>query len=209
MIRIEGNGRVRIIGHDNECVVNSHQREAELRFARILTSANVHVVPYEKAAVVTSKSRRAMKDLARRVEPTDGNEARHRGHRGSTGSEQSLTKSQTPKVVPSGDLTAILAERVLGWKATPDRFILSERRWTPRWRFQPTKNLEDAFRLLRAAKSLEFSIGSGEKGIYRVHLRTTSKSVEVTGSCLPLVICMAVACAYGIAEGHSGETPRH
>jgi hypothetical protein len=201
MIRIEGTGRVRIIGHDNEHVVNFQQREAELRFARILTSANVHVVPDEKAAGVTSKSRRATKDLTRRVEPTDGNETRRRGHRGSTRSEQSLTRSQTPKVMPCGDFTAILAERVLGWKATPDRFALSERRWTPRWRFRPTTNLEDAFRLLRAAKSLEFSIRSGEKGIYRVHLRTTSKSIEVTGSGLPLVICMAVACAYGIVGG--------
>ena len=34
-------------------------------------------------------------------------------------------------------LTSTLAERVMGWKATPDRFIKSGRSWIPRWRFRP------------------------------------------------------------------------
>jgi hypothetical protein len=48
-------------------------------------------------------------------------------------------------------LTAILAERVMGWKAMPDRFIKSGRSWIPRWRFRPLAELADAFRLLEAA----------------------------------------------------------
>jgi hypothetical protein len=45
-------------------------------------------------------------------------------------------------------LTSTLAERVMGWKATPDRFIKSGRSWIPRWRFRPLAELADAFRLL-------------------------------------------------------------
>lgn len=48
----------------------------------------------------------------------------------------------------SEQLTAVLAERVLGWRATPDRFIKSGRSWIPRWRFRPLTELADAFRLL-------------------------------------------------------------
>ncbi len=45
-------------------------------------------------------------------------------------------------------LTGILAERVMGWKVAPDRFIKSGRSWIPRWRFRPLAELADAFRLL-------------------------------------------------------------
>lgn len=45
-------------------------------------------------------------------------------------------------------LTEELAARVLGWRVTPDRFIMSGRTWIPRWRFRPLSELSDAFRLL-------------------------------------------------------------
>ena len=45
-------------------------------------------------------------------------------------------------------LTALLAEHLLGWTPAPDRFLLPNRRWMPRWRFQPFKSLSDAFQLL-------------------------------------------------------------
>src|SRR5947207_380778 len=45
-------------------------------------------------------------------------------------------------------LTQELATRVMGWKVVPDRFLMSNRRWKPRWRFQPCRRLEDAFSLL-------------------------------------------------------------
>jgi len=45
-------------------------------------------------------------------------------------------------------LTAALAERVMGWKVAPDRFIKSGRSWIPRWRFRPLAEIADAFRLL-------------------------------------------------------------
>lgn len=48
-------------------------------------------------------------------------------------------------------LTAVLAERVMGWTVSPDRFMMGNREWMPRWRFQPIDKLDDAFRLLEEA----------------------------------------------------------
>ncbi len=59
-------------------------------------------------------------------------------------------------------LTATLAEGVMGWSARPDRFILSNRGWIPRWPFRPAERLEDAFRLLEAAAPEQYTL-SGEK----------------------------------------------
>ena len=44
-------------------------------------------------------------------------------------------------------LTEKVAALVLGWKATPDRFIKAGRSWIPRWRFRPFVEFADAFRL--------------------------------------------------------------
>jgi hypothetical protein len=38
-------------------------------------------------------------------------------------------------------LAAVLAERVMRWGVGPDRFLLSNRCWLPRWRFQPTESM--------------------------------------------------------------------
>jgi len=51
----------------------------------------------------------------------------------------------------TSELTALLAQRVMRWTVAPGRFLMENRRWKPAWRFQPTKKLEDAFRLLDAA----------------------------------------------------------
>jgi len=48
-------------------------------------------------------------------------------------------------------VTARLAERVMGWSVAPDRYLIGNRSWIPRWRFQPLERLEDAFRLLEKA----------------------------------------------------------
>jgi hypothetical protein len=55
-------------------------------------------------------------------------------------------------------LTTILVVRILGWDAKPDRYMTGNRGWIPRWRFQPTKNLENAISLLEAAAPNECSI---------------------------------------------------
>jgi hypothetical protein len=50
-------------------------------------------------------------------------------------------------------LTGLLGERVMGWIAAPDRFMLGGRTWIPRWKFPPYENLADAFQLLDTAKA--------------------------------------------------------
>jgi len=43
----------------------------------------------------------------------------------------------------TGDqLTVTLGERVMGWRVGPDHFLMGNRRWLPRWRFQPDERLE-------------------------------------------------------------------
>jgi hypothetical protein len=46
-------------------------------------------------------------------------------------------------------LTVVLAERIMGWTAGPDRFSMGKRKWIPRWRFHPTNRMEDALVLLK------------------------------------------------------------
>jgi hypothetical protein len=67
-----------------------------------------------------------------------------RGRNGRGLSEQALAAI-------TGDLTTLLARRVMGWEIAPDRFLMGKRKWMPRWRFQPELKLEDAFRPLEAA----------------------------------------------------------
>jgi hypothetical protein len=68
------------------------------------------------------------------------------------------------------NLTATLAVRVMGWGVGPDRFLLGQRRWTPRWRFQPANRLEDAFRLLERVAPQEYSMGEIEGGGFWVKI---------------------------------------
>jgi hypothetical protein len=71
-------------------------------------------------------------------------------------------------------LTATLAQKVMRWGVAPDRFLMDRRRWMPRWRFQPSEKLQDAFRLLEAADPEEFSIDA--RG------RTCTVSVQIGGT---------------------------
>ena len=63
-------------------------------------------------------------------------------------------------------LTSLLAQRVLGWTVAPDRFLLGNRRWLPRWRFQPTERVEDAYCLLERAAPQEYSMDRAQDGRY-------------------------------------------
>jgi len=96
------------------------------------------------------------------------------------------------------NLTALLAARVMGWKVGPDRFTMGDRRWLPRWRFQPTKNLGDAFRLLDAANPREYSMRHGAGGFW-VQVQLQSGGIgEVRDRSKPRAIARAVAIAFGI-----------
>ena len=90
-------------------------------------------------------------------------------------------------------LTSLLAQRVLGWTAAPDRFLMGDRRWLPRWRFQPTKNLMDAFQLLDGAAPDEYSMCGDSKGNFRVQVRIGNGTGEADGTSKPRAITVAVA----------------
>jgi hypothetical protein len=94
-------------------------------------------------------------------------------------------------------LVALLAERVMGWGVGPDRFLVGNRGWMPRWRFQPAKKLADALRLLEAAAPQEYRIW-GEKGSTHVHVRIAGTTGEASESSKPLAITYAVARAVGL-----------
>jgi hypothetical protein len=96
-------------------------------------------------------------------------------------------------------LTAILAERVMGWTVGPDRFLMGNRGWMPRWRFQPVENLEDAFRLLEQAAPQEYSISGDDNGKIHVQVRIAGTAGDARGTSKPLAITYAVARAIGIA----------
>jgi hypothetical protein len=101
-------------------------------------------------------------------------------------------------------LTAVLAERVMGWGVGPDRFLMGNRGWMPRWRFQPIEKLEDAFRLLEEATPQEYSICGDEKGNVHVRVRIDGTAGEAWGTSKPSVITHATARAVGIEVSDMG-----
>jgi hypothetical protein len=95
-------------------------------------------------------------------------------------------------------LTALLAEKILGWRIAPGRFLMVDRQWIPRWRFQPAEKIEDAFRLLEEAAPEEYSISGDDKGGIHVCVRIDGGAGEARGISKPLAITYAIARALGI-----------
>ena len=93
----------------------------------------------------------------------------------------------------SEKFTAVLAKRVMGWGVGPERFLIGNRGWMPRWRFQPTESLVDAFRLLEEAAPQEYSMCGDSKGNFRVQVRIGDATGEADGTSKPSVITLAVA----------------
>jgi hypothetical protein len=94
-------------------------------------------------------------------------------------------------------LTAVLAERVLGWRAAPDRFIKPGRSWTPRSRFKPFTRLEDAFLLLdRAGGTYMLSVGAD--GVFSAEVRIGERVGKTIGEPKARAITVAISRAVGI-----------
>jgi hypothetical protein len=92
----------------------------------------------------------------------------------------------------------MLAERVMGWAVGPDRFMMGNRGWTPRWRFQPVDKLDDAFRLLQEAAPQAYSICGDDKGSIHVQVRINGAVGEARESSMPSAVTYAVARAVGV-----------
>jgi hypothetical protein len=95
-------------------------------------------------------------------------------------------------------LTAILAERVMGWGVGPDRFLTSNRGWMPRWRFQPAERLQDAFHLLEQSAAEEYSMGTAENGRFWAKVRIAGTTGEACEQSKSRAITFAIARAHGI-----------
>jgi hypothetical protein len=97
-------------------------------------------------------------------------------------------------------LTAELAQKVMGWNVAPDRFLIGNRSWIPRWRFQPLERLEDAFRLLEKAKPEQYSMGLDGSGSFSVEVRIGGKLGVARNELKPRAITLALARALGLEE---------
>ncbi len=95
-------------------------------------------------------------------------------------------------------LTTLLAERILSWTAAPDRYLVGNRSWIPRWRFQPLERLEDAFRLLEKAQPEHYSMGAGADGVFSVQVRICGRGGEARHESKPRAITLAIARALGL-----------
>jgi hypothetical protein len=94
-------------------------------------------------------------------------------------------------------LTDALAERVMGWKATPDRFIKSGRNWLPKWRFAPLSRLDDAFQLLdRACSTYKLERRDGDP--FRAEVRVGGRVGKASGDPRARTITLAIARSLGL-----------
>jgi hypothetical protein len=98
-------------------------------------------------------------------------------------------------------LTAVLAKRVMGWTVGPDRFLMGNRRWMPRWRFQPTEKLADALRLLERLAPEEYTMGAAESGGFWARVRAAGDTGEARESSQARAIAFAIARAIGLEPG--------
>jgi hypothetical protein len=97
----------------------------------------------------------------------------------------------------SDAVIAALAEQLLGWKATPDRFIKSGRSWIPRWRFNPLASLEDAVMLLdRTGGTYDLALTAD--GVFTAEVRIAGRVGTASGNPKARTITLAIARALGL-----------
>jgi hypothetical protein len=94
-------------------------------------------------------------------------------------------------------LTALLAERVMGWAVAPDRFLIGKRRWLPRWRFQPLTKVEDAFQLL-ATIGGTYTLRTTADGTFSAQVRVGNSTGKASGEPTATIITVAVARTIGL-----------
>lgn len=95
-------------------------------------------------------------------------------------------------------LTAHLAQRIMKWRVSPDRFLLGSRQWKPRHYFQPTKRPADAFRLLDASGAERYAISRREHGGCSAQIQIKGVVGEANEASEALAISLAIARAVGI-----------
>lgn len=89
-----------------------------------------------------------------------------------------------------------LVSRVLKWTPAADRFLTGNGSWLPRWKFDPLKSLDDAFRLVDASKPTSYAL-SYCGGRFFAEIVIKGKVGQATGICKSRVIASALAGALG------------
>jgi|GEM_PF-1210051 hypothetical protein len=97
-------------------------------------------------------------------------------------------------------LTTVLARKVMGWGVAPDRFLIGNRSWIPRWRFQPLEQIEDAFRLLEKAQPENYSMGLDGSGCFFAEVRIGGRSGQALDDSKPRAITLALVRALELEE---------
>jgi hypothetical protein len=90
-----------------------------------------------------------------------------------------------------------LAQRILHWNVTPDRFLIGNRSWIPKWKFNPLERLDDAFRLLDEAAPSRYAISLID-GQFRVEVELNSAVGVASEEPKPRAITLAVARGLGL-----------
>ena len=95
-------------------------------------------------------------------------------------------------------ITTALAERVMGWRVGPDRFLIGQRRWMPHWRFQPVERIEDTFRLLEQLSPKEYAMRAAEDGSFWARVVVGGVTGEARELTQARALTLAIARAVGL-----------
>jgi hypothetical protein len=101
------------------------------------------------------------------------------------------------RAVTSDQLTAALAERVMGWRVTPERFLKGDRRWAPRWQFQPFRRLEHALQLLDNANG-QYTLTKAAGATFTAQVTIGCRVGSASGKSEAATISLALARSLGI-----------
>lgn len=101
-----------------------------------------------------------------------------------------------------GSLTALLADRVMGWKVGPGRFVKSGRRWIPDWRFAPFARVQDALLLLKRATN-EYKL-TRVNGLFTAEVWIAGSLGKAVGEPMAESITLAVLRALGLDQQQNG-----
>jgi hypothetical protein len=99
--------------------------------------------------------------------------------------------------VTNDQITALLAELIMGWGVGPERFLLGNRQWITRAHFQPFSRIQDAFRLLRQAAS-GFSLTKSPDHVFTATVHVGDRTGTASGRAEAATITLAIARAIGL-----------
>jgi hypothetical protein len=85
-----------------------------------------------------------------------------------------------------------LAERVLGWRTAPGRFLTGGRSWIPRSRFRPFNDVRDALRLADALTK-QYSFTASAAGVFSAEVRLPKRVGHATARNKARAVTLAVA----------------